>query len=66
VYVDKRRFRILSALGWPKEKLALLTTQPEESNIWVRTAILYFVLCRVGIDGCGNHKSTLTNLNPMN
>jgi hypothetical protein len=62
VYVDKRRFRILSALGWPEEKLALLTTRPEESNIWVRTAILYFVLYRVVIDSRGIHKSALTNL----
>jgi hypothetical protein len=40
VYVDRRRFRILSALGWPEEKLAILTTRPEESIIWVSTAIL--------------------------
>lgn len=62
VYVDKRRFRILSALGWPEEKLSLLTTRAEESNIWVRTAILYFVLCRVVIDGGGNHKLNVTTL----
>lgn len=35
VYVDPRRFRILSALGWPKQRLALLTTNKEEACIWV-------------------------------
>jgi DNA cross-link repair 1A protein len=35
VYVDRRRFRILSALGWSQDKLSILTTRPEESIIWV-------------------------------
>eukprot|EP00934_Nitzschia_sp_Nitz4_P007015 Nitzschia sp. Nitz4//scaffold38_size140716//8275//10148//NITZ4_003126-RA/size140716-augustus-gene-0.131-mRNA-1//-1//CDS//3329550015//7005//frame0 len=35
VYVDKRRYRILSALNWPEEKMALLTTTKPESCIWV-------------------------------
>ena len=35
VYVDKRRYRILSALGWPQSKLSRLTTRPEETIIWV-------------------------------
>jgi hypothetical protein len=35
VYVDKRRFKILSALEWPKEDMALLTTNPAETMIWV-------------------------------
>lgn len=35
VYVDPRRFRILSALKWPKERMALLTKNKEEACIWV-------------------------------
>lgn len=35
VYVDPRRHRILSALGWSKERMALLTTNKAESNVWV-------------------------------
>lgn len=35
VYVDTRRFRVLSGLNWPKERMALLTTRKEEANIWV-------------------------------
>jgi DNA cross-link repair 1A protein len=35
VYVDKARFRILSALNWPKERMALLTTRKEEACLWV-------------------------------
>lgn len=35
VYVDTRRYRILSALEWSPEKLALLTTKRSESNLWV-------------------------------
>jgi DNA cross-link repair 1A protein len=35
VYVDKARFRILSALDWPKERMSFLTTNKEEACIWV-------------------------------
>jgi DNA cross-link repair 1A protein len=35
VYVDKARFRILSALDWSKEQMAVLTTRQEESHMWV-------------------------------
>jgi DNA cross-link repair 1A protein len=35
VYVDSARFRILSALNWPKERMTLLTTNKEEACIWV-------------------------------
>ncbi|KAG7361924.1 beta-lactamase-like protein [Nitzschia inconspicua] len=35
VYVDNARYRILSALQWPKERMSLLTTNKEESCIWV-------------------------------
>jgi hypothetical protein len=35
VYVDSRRYRILSAFQWPKEKMKLLTTRKEEASIWV-------------------------------
>lgn len=35
VYVDSRRYRILKALEWAPERLALLTTRPEESILWV-------------------------------
>ena len=35
VYVDRRRYRILSSLSWPQEILDLLTTRPEESCLWV-------------------------------
>jgi DNA cross-link repair 1A protein len=35
VYVDKRRYRILLALNWPKERTALLTTNKEDARIWV-------------------------------
>ena len=35
VYVDKRRFRILSALEWPTEKLSILTTNPQDTILWV-------------------------------
>ncbi len=35
VYVDARRYRILSVLGWPKERMASLTTNKEEASIWV-------------------------------
>ena len=35
VYVDSRRYRILSALEWPKERLSLLTTKPGEAVLWV-------------------------------
>lgn len=35
VYVDSARFRILSALGWPQERMDLITTRKEEASIWV-------------------------------
>ena len=35
VYVDKTRYKILSALNWPPEKLNLLTTDKETSCLWV-------------------------------
>jgi DNA cross-link repair 1A protein len=35
VYVDSARFRILSALNWPKERMALLTKRKEDACIWV-------------------------------
>lgn len=35
VYVDSQRFKVLSALEWPKERLAMLTTKKDESNLWV-------------------------------
>eukprot|EP00980_Cylindrotheca_fusiformis_P011974 scaffold2830_cov131-Cylindrotheca_fusiformis.AAC.95 len=35
VYVDSRRYRILSALEWPKERINLLTQRKEEASIWV-------------------------------
>jgi len=35
VYVDKRRYRILSALEWTHRRLSMLTTRPEESILWV-------------------------------
>lgn len=35
VYVDKARYRVLSALEWPKERMRLLTTKKEESSLWV-------------------------------
>lgn len=35
VYVDRRRYRTLRALEWTKDQEAMLTTQPEESFLWV-------------------------------
>mmetsp|Transcript_25454 Transcript_25454/g.70296 ORF Transcript_25454/g.70296 Transcript_25454/m.70296 type:complete len:717 (+) Transcript_25454:61-2211(+) len=35
VYVDRRRYRILSQFGWSKERMSLLTTEPEQSILWV-------------------------------
>ena len=35
VYVDARRHRIISALNWPSERMALLTNCREEAHIWV-------------------------------
>lgn len=35
VYVDSRRFRILSALEWPQEQRAMLTKNSEETILWV-------------------------------
>jgi DNA cross-link repair 1A protein len=35
VYVDSRRYRILSALQWPKERMDLLTKRKEDASIWV-------------------------------
>ena len=34
VYVDSRRYRILSALEWP-ERMRIFTTHKSETNIWV-------------------------------
>jgi DNA cross-link repair 1A protein len=31
VFVDSRRYRILKALEWPSESIAMLTTRPEET-----------------------------------
>ena len=33
VYVDRRRYRVLSALEWSAQKMSLLTTRPEESSL---------------------------------
>jgi DNA cross-link repair 1A protein len=35
VYVDNRRFRVLSALEWPGGELSLITTKPEDTILWV-------------------------------
>jgi len=35
VYVDSQRYKVLAALEWPKERLAMLTTKKEESTLWV-------------------------------
>ena len=35
VYVDSARYRVLSALEWPKEQMQVLTTRKEESCLWV-------------------------------
>lgn len=35
VFVDKQRMRIISCLGWPKDLVALLTTNKEEADVWV-------------------------------
>lgn len=35
VYVDKARYKILSAINWSRERMALLTTNKEESCLWV-------------------------------
>jgi len=35
VYVDNRRFRILSALEWPKERMKMFTPNKSESSLWV-------------------------------
>jgi DNA cross-link repair 1A protein len=35
VYVDSRRYSILSALDWSKERFNMLTTKPEETMLWV-------------------------------
>lgn len=35
VFVDSARYRILSALEWPNERMNLLTTNKEETCIWV-------------------------------
>ena len=35
VYVDKVRFRIMSAFHWPQERMAMFTTNPEEACLWV-------------------------------
>lgn len=35
VYVEKRRYRILSALNWPAERMRIFTTDKEASCLWV-------------------------------
>lgn len=35
VYVDSRRYQILSALDWFKEDLSILTTRPQDAFLWV-------------------------------
>ena len=35
VYVDRRRYRILSQFDWPPERMALITTSPQDSILWV-------------------------------
>ena len=35
VYVDSRRYRILSSLEWPKERMQLFTKNKSESCLWV-------------------------------
>lgn len=35
VYVDSRRFRILSSLEWPKERMQMFTTNKSETCLWV-------------------------------
>ncbi|KAL7566296.1 hypothetical protein ACA910_013622 [Epithemia clementina (nom. ined.)] len=35
VYVDRRRYRILSQFGWPPERMTIFTTNPQESVLWV-------------------------------
>ncbi len=35
VFVDQRRYRILSSLEWSQEDISILTTNPELTNIWV-------------------------------
>lgn len=35
VYVDRTRFRVLSALNWSKQQMSLLTTEPSETCLWV-------------------------------
>lgn len=35
VYVDKRRYRILQALDWPRERLDRFTTSPHDTCLWV-------------------------------
>lgn len=35
VFVDKNRLRVLQALDWQKERLKLLTTDREETCLWV-------------------------------
>lgn len=35
VYVERRRHKVLSALQWPADQMALFTTNPQESMLWV-------------------------------
>jgi len=35
VYVDSRRYRILSSLEWPKERMNIFTTDKSETSLWV-------------------------------
>jgi len=35
VYVDSRRYRILSSLEWPKERMQIFTTDKTETSLWV-------------------------------
>ena len=35
VYVDSRRYRILSSLEWPKERMNIFTTSKADTSLWV-------------------------------
>ena len=35
VFVDTRRYQILSSLEWPKERMQMFTTNKSDTNLWV-------------------------------
>jgi DNA cross-link repair 1A protein len=35
VYVDSRRYKILSSLEWPRERMQIFTTNKNDTNLWV-------------------------------